>query len=636
MVRIKAIIQIITYLCVVMSFSSVMEYLDTYHLAGFICLLLCAVWLDYRRVVAIPRWLLNSIALMILFLATYRVTPEYLIEPILNALIILVAIKLLEDKKMRDYMQIYTICMFLLIGSTLISMSITFLFYLSLFLMLATISLILLAYFSHNPEMTISRENLRKVIVQSFLIFLISIPLSLVLFVILPRTAYPFLSFLNKVGYARSGFTDTISLGQVAEIQEDNAVIFRAEMERIEDRKLYWRGVVLDRFDGAKWTSASEIEEDVSVDAMEDQRIVQTIYLEPYGNKYLFALDKPISFSIYRNKYSRARIYPFKSKIFERIRYKATSRIMSHLPQAMIDRNHYLQLPDNFAPKLRELVENLVGKQAEEVRMKTLMRFLQRGNYEYSLEDLPVSESPLEDFLFVHKRGNCEYFASSLAVMLRMAGIPARLIGGYRGGSYNGAGTYYLVTQRNAHVWVEAFLGKQGWTRFDPTPPLLESSSSRMDGRVLLQLRLILDTFNYYWYKVIIDYDFTRQLEILNAVRERVTRPDLKLRMDTSAIRNHLAAFAILVALSVLLYALIKNHKNREERVIAKFLHRMSAYGYEREENEGLEEFINRVDKEDIRNRARIFVEDFENIYYRDREFSRETIRRLKNHITRI
>ncbi len=636
MVRVKDIIQIITYLCVVMSFSSVMEYLDTYHLVGFLCLLPGAVRLDYRRVVAIPRWLLNLISLMILFLAVYRVTPEYLIEPILEALIILVAIKLLEDKKIRDYMQIYTICMFLLIGSTLISMSIVFLLYLSLFLTLATISLILLAYFSHHPEMTITRENLRKVLVQSFLIFLVAIPITLTLFVILPRTAFPFLSFMNKFGFARSGFSDTISLGQVAGIQEDNAVIFRAEMERIEDPKLYWRGVVLDHFDGTKWTSAMEREEEASVDVAEGRTILQTIYLEPYGNKYLFALDRPISFSIYRNKYSRARIYPFKSYIFERIRYLATSRIMSNLPQVVIDRNRYLQLPDDFAPRLRELVHNLVAKQTEEERVKTLMRFLQGGNYEYSLDDLPVSETPLEAFVFLHKRGNCEYFASSLAVMLRMTGIPARLIGGYRGGSYNNTGRYYLVTQRNAHVWVEAFLGKHGWMRFDPTPPLLELPASGMGSKFFLQLRLILDTFNYYWFKVIIDYDFTKQLEIVNAARERISRPDLKLSMDLSATRNHLAAFGILVALSVILYALIKYHKNREERVISKFLQRMSAYGYEKEENEGLEEFINRVDKEDIRNRARIFVEDFEQIYYRDREFSREAIRRLKNHVTRI
>jgi protein-glutamine gamma-glutamyltransferase len=636
MVKIKDTVQIISYLCVAISFLCVFEYLDTYHLIGFLCLSLCSLWFDYRRVVEIPRWLLNGISLVILLFATYRVTPEYLIEPMLDALIILVAIKMIEDKKIRDYMQIYTICMFLLIGSTLISMSIIFLLYLSIFLILVTISLILLAYFSHQPEMTISKENLRKVIYQSLLIFLFSIPLSMILFLILPRTAYPFLSFLNKVGYARSGFTDTISLGQVAEIQEDNAAIFRAEMERLEESRLYWRGVVMDRFDGAKWTSSVEMEEDGSLDSMDGQRIVQTIYLEPYGNKYLFALDKPISFSIYRNKYSRARIYPFKTRIFERIRYKATSKIIFGLPQAMIDRGRYLQLPDNFAPKVKELVRSQAVEKTEEERMKTLLRFIQRGNFEYALENLPVSETPLEDFLFVHKRGNCEYFASSLAVMLRMAQIPSRLIGGYRGGYYNNAGRYYLVTQRNAHVWVEAFLSKHGWIRLDPTPPLVDIPWSRTGSRILLQLRLLLDTFNYYWYKAIIDYDFSKQLEVLNAVRERIARPDLKLQIDPTALRKQLLVPGLLIALSLLLYALFKIHKNREDRVVAKFLQRMAAYGYEKHACEGLEEFVNRVDKADIQDRARLFVEDFEQVYYRDREFTRATIRRLMTQIKRI
>jgi hypothetical protein len=302
----------------------------------------------------------------------------------------------------------------------------------------------------------------------------------------------------------------------------------------------------------------------------------------------------------------------------------------------MIDRNRYLQLPDNFAPKVRELVENLVGKQAEEVRMKTLMLFLQRGNYEYSLEDLPVSESPLEDFLFVHKRGNCEYFASSLAVMLRMAGIPARLIGGYRGGSYNNTGKYYLVTQRNAHVWVEANLHGSGWLRLDPTPPFLEAPWNRTGGKALLQLRLLFDTFNYYWYKIVIDYDFTRQLEIMNAVRERITRPELRLSIDTTSTRNHLMVVGLLITLSILLYALISKHQGRERRIISRFLDRMTAYGYEKKPHEGLEEFINRMDREDIKDRARIFVEDFEQVYYRDRQFTRETIRRLRTQIKRI
>jgi protein-glutamine gamma-glutamyltransferase len=636
MVRIRDIIQFVTYTCVAISFLSVFEYLETYHLAGFLCLSLCSLWLDYRRVVEIPRWLLNGISMVILLLATYRVTPEYLIEPMLDALIILVAIKLLEDKKIRDYMQIYTICMFLLIGSTLITMSIIFLLYLSIFLFLVTIALILLAYFSHNPLMAITRGNLRNVAFQSLLIFLFSLPLSIMLFLILPRTAYPFLNFLNKAGYARSGFTDNLSLGQVAEIQEDNAAIFRAEMEPVADHELYWRGVVMDQFDGSKWTSPLETEEDSRLDSTDGQKIMQTIYLEPYGNKYLFALDKPISFSIYRNKYSKARIYPFKTKIFERIRYRAISKVTFSLPQEVIDRNRYLLLPDSFSLKVRELVRSLTAEGTEEERTKTLLRFIQSGGYEYSLENLPVSENPIEHFLFVHKRGNCEYFASSLAVMLRMARIPARLIGGYRGGYYNNAGKYYLVTQRNAHVWVEAFLSKLGWIRLDPTPPLTDISWSRVGSRALLQLRVILDTFNYYWFKVIIDYDFTKQIEVINAVRERISRPDLKLHIDTASVRNQLVLPGLLIALSVLLYTLIKVHKHREEKVIAKFLRRMAAHGYERQKNEGLEEFISRVDREEIRDRARLFVEDFEQVYYRDRRFTRETIQRLTIRIRRI
>jgi protein-glutamine gamma-glutamyltransferase len=110
----------------------------------------------------------------------------------------------------------------------------------------------------------------------------------------------------------------------------------------------------------------------------------------------------------------------------------------------------------------------------------------------------------------------------------------------------------------------------------------------------------------------------------------------MKLHLNTSSIRNNLLVFGIVIALSLFLYTLIKTHKNREERIISKFLHKMAAYGYDKKEYEGLEEFIDRVDREDIRNRARIFIEDFEQIYYRDREFTTETIRRLTNRIKHI
>jgi protein-glutamine gamma-glutamyltransferase len=394
--------------------------------------------------------------------------------------------------------------------------------------------------------------------------------------------------------------------------------------------------VVLDEFDGTRWTSSREDFEDGSPPALKGRDIVQNVYLEPYGNKYLFALDKPVSFSIYKNKFSRTRIHPFKTKIFERIRYRATSILADNFTQTAVDRNRYVQLPDNSSSKVRELVFGLVANASEEEQVKSLVRFLQRGDYQYSLENLPVSATPFEDFLFVHKRGNCEFFASSLAVMLRIAGIPARLVGGYKGGHYNNTGRYYLVTQSNAHVWVEAYTQAHGWLRLDPTPPLQETPWHRLGGRLFLQLRLIFDTFNYYWYKVIIDYDFTKQLEILNAARERMTRPDIKLHIDPTSVRQHIMTFGLLIALPLLFYALFRAHKGREERIISKFLSKMAAYGYEKGKHEGLEEFIGRIDKDEIKDRARIFVEDFEQVYYRDRKFTKETSRRLRTKISAI
>lgn len=635
MVGIETVIQGITYGCVALGFAAVFAYLEPYHMLGFLCLALFALFCEHRRVVEIPRWLLNGIALGILSLAFFRITPEYLIEPILDALMILAAVKLLEDKTPRDTMQIYLICLFLLVGSTLISLSISFLLYLSLFLMLTTTALILLAYFAHDPQMTITKTNLGKILLQSTLIFVLSLPLSMLLFVILPRTAYPFLNFLNKPGEARSGFADTISLGQVAAIQEDNAVIFRCEMEQLEESRLFWRGLVLDQFDGTKWTStlAADKEELADFEGVQAQSVSQTIYLEPYGNKYLFALDKPMVFSVHRNKYSKIPIIPFRTKVLERIRYTAISNTVGRFPETAIDREHYLALPEGYSPELKNLVQSLVAQKPQDEQIKTLFSFLHGGAYTYSLDNLPVSEAPLEAFLFVNKRGNCEYFASSLAVMLRIAGIPARLIGGYKGGHYNNAGQYYLVTQRNAHVWVEAYLPDLGWLRLDPTPPVSALSSLGVVSRAFLQLQLLLDTFNYYWYKVIIDYDFARQLGMLSALRERLARPGMKFGLNQSVIRNTFLVSGFLIVAFFLIWVLAIKHRKREERIISRFLHRMAAHGYEKERHEGLEEFIRRISRDDLRDQARGFVEDFEQVYYRDGEFTRETLQRLRSHL---
>ena len=94
-----------------------------------------------------------------------------------------------------------------------------------------------------------------------------------------------------------------------------------------------------------------------------------------------------------------------------------------------------------------------------------------RTRFGYTLE-LPQTavKDPIANFLFERKQGHCEYFASSMAVMLRSLGIPARVVNGFRSDEFNDLTGNYVVRAKNAHSWVEAYFPNYGWQTFDPTP----------------------------------------------------------------------------------------------------------------------------------------------------------------------
>lgn len=636
MIKVRNIVNIIAYVSAYIAYGSVYPFLDSYHAASFVLLSVGAIVLERRRVVDIARWVLNLLSLTILFLAIYRIKPDFLVEPLLDALVILAAIKLLEKKEFRDYMQIFAICTFLLVGSVLVSVSMVFVIYFSLLLLLVTVSLILLAYFSQDQEISISRENLLKIAWLSCCIFLTAIPVAFLLFLILPRTNYPIFGFLTKTGSARTGFSDTILLGQVTQIQENNEVVFRAETQRVGLNKLYWRGVVLDRFDGVGWKSSQELPDDGLLEAVEGQEVVQTIYLEPYGHKYLFALDRPVSYSIYGSRVLTHTPRTLKGGISERLKYRVTSRLSDKTPQRSIDLKQYLQLPQNIPQSIVTLVHELTDGKTELERIRSIFQFLHRGDFKYSLDSLPFSNNPLEEFLFSERRGNCEYFASAFAVMLRLAGIPARLIGGYRGGEYSIAGNYYLIMQKHAHVWVEAHTNNREWLRIDPTPPPSESNLFTRESQILTQLRLLFDTFNYHWYKLVIGYDFSKQLEILRAVQGRLSRPQISWNLDFPNKERIAFLFGFACIAFVLWYFLRRHTHSAQQQLISTFLRKMALHGYRKEPGEGLEEFLAKVADDSLRSRAAVFVEEYEQIYYRDMEFTRERIQNLSRHLQRL
>lgn len=637
MVKINDTLKISTYACALTGYASVIQHVEKATALLFASLLILAACLDSRKTsplpFQIPRWLLNVCSVGILGFFFSRISATYLIEPILNALLLLVAVKLLEEKRSRDYMQVYLLCMFLLVGSSLLSLSAIFLIYFFLLVTLATFSLMLLACFSQSEGLLLTWDNVLKLVRHALLICGIALPLTAVFFIIIPRTSYPLLNFLQKKEVSRTGFTDTVTLGQVSEIQENNQVVLRAEMPQVEERDLYWRGIVMDTFDGSAWSVGKTFKWEAALNSPEGNPVHQTVYLEPYGNRYLFALDKPVHVVAGGARRSQDATYTLRAPLERRTKYTAVSVLSPFLPDPSMEASHYLQLPPDFSPRVEELVRALKRAGPGDQWVGTLQRFFTGGNYQYSLQSLPVSENPLEDFLFVQKRGNCEYFASALAAMLRAGGIPSRVVGGYKGGFYNRAGGYYLVLQSNAHVWVEAYL-KNGWLRMDPTPPLHEGLPIGSARDFSMQLKLAMDTVNYYWNRLVITYDLSRQMALLEWLRSSLEKPGIA-SWKPALNKRSLLHFAILPLLCLLacfcLYRFLTDRKKPLNRIAARFTRKMATHGYRRGKAEGLEEFVARIEEETLREKAQQFVDDFEAIYYGDQEATRHSLSRLKN-----
>jgi len=628
-VRVDSAVKVLTYLIVVIGASSVVRYIGLFYSLAFLSLFLLSLSLDYRRRFFVPRWLLTGAALSVIVVTLFRLRADDLVESSLGALLILLAIKLLTDKRFRDYMQIYLIVLFLLTGSALLSLDIEFLFYFIALIFLVSIAMVLLTYCSQDSTLEMPVSNLRTIVSKTSVIPLLAIPMTLFMFIILPRTSYPLLYSLQRGSSAHMGFSDTVRLGNVSDIQKDATVVLRAHMERVDENSLYWRGIVLDTFDGISWQSVhKELPDKNRPPLLLGKQIPQTIYLEPYGNKYVFALDKPSSISLRYVSGYRDLTHSLPFALSKRIRYETVSALSDVFGEKDIDRSVYLQLPAGKLARTKELAQSLSrGTQGDTIQ--EMLNFLQNGVYLYSLENLPLSGNPLEDFLFNHKYGNCEYFASAMAVMLRMAGVPSRVVGGYRGGYYNDAGEYYLVPQKNAHVWVEAYLESGRWKRFDPTPAGIEHFVSFTRKDIFFKVRFFLDTINYYWNAMVINYDFARQMTYLQKLRS-FKKPKFHFSLSKEQMVRYSAAFLIFIFSVCVIYLLTSKRKAPEERLRQAFIRKMGKYGYKKAPSEGLEEFVSRIEETPLREKAYRFVREFERFYYKDIPLTRQEAKRLK------
>lgn len=635
-IKVEDAVKILTGVIGLFGFLSVVRHTGAFYSIVFLSLFSFSLYFEYRKRFFIPRWALNVVSFSVIASTFLRMSADDIVTPSLESLLILLAVKFLEDKKFRDFMQIYIISVFLLAGSSLLSLDVVFLVYFLNLIFFLTAATVMLSYYARDSAMALKKVTAFKIALNSLLISIISIPVTFLMFVILPRTNYPLLNFLNRAAHAGAGFTDNVRLGDVSNIQEDNSVILRVGMEKIDERLLYWRGVVLDYFDGVSWKSSGRAAAERNAGLnIEGRRVEQTIYLEPYENRYLFALDKPVALYSRNMERQHGLTYARNENVMKRIKYQAVSALSGEMTESVIDRQTYLQLPKRNMSKIGSLVKTLASGADREAYVKNILEFLRNGGYRYSLKNLPVSKEPLEDFLFSFRYGNCEYFASAMAVMLRSAGIPARLVGGYRGGYYNEVGKYYVIPQRNAHVWVEAYLDNR-WVRADPTPAGIEEFAGLARSGIFFRIKLFFDTVNYYWNASVINYDFEEQVSLLRKMNAQLRKPDINM----AAVMRNAAGFLIFIAAAFLcifaVYHTTSNRKSPEEKIIAAFLKRMKKLGCLKTKSEGLEEFVSKIENTKHREKAHKFTKEFQGFYYMDKKIASRDARNLKRLIEDI
>lgn len=388
-----------------------------------------------------------------------------------------------------------------------------------------------------------------------------AIPLMAILFLVFPRLPGSVFGIQDKTR-AKTGFSELLQPGSVSNMAQNQETAFRAEFngKLPEASQLYWRGIVFQQFDGKAWrpnptSSANPPRKSQAPGSAPKNKISYTIGLEPHNNRWLMSLDRPMQGPSWA-KLSRDFTLKARKAITQTTRYKLISSLPlpsgawesspwdSQYPKAQ----QIIARADKSNPRTRKLALKLTQElagQASTPREKAdkILTYFSNNPFVYSLTPPLARAHPIDSFVMDTKTGYCEHYASAFAFMMNVAGVPARVVGGYLGGELNPYGNFLTIRQSYAHAWVEFFDPDNGWTRLDPTlvvaPERIltnpDGSSASAAARTttlsfLRKLQFALDTMNLRWEAWFTGYSYFEQkiwLKTLGLIKTDLPAPGI-------------------------------------------------------------------------------------------------------------
>ncbi len=512
----------------------------------FLLALAMKFWMEPRGY----RLRFATLKLMLAVLAFLAILASYGslkgVEPGISLLVILVSLKVLEAHTAREFQVmvlmgwVLCLCGFFLSQDFVTALSILTAFALLL------VALIQFYRGSSPGAFWPSLATTCKILVQAA-------PLVVLLFVLFPRinTGLRFDFRTNRL--AGAGFSDRLSPGSIAALANSSDIAFRAEFAgstTAPPGSMYWRGAVMWRCDGLEWRAPYVPVSISSRDRGTKQlrrgnTIRQRITLAPHGARWMFALDRP--FEIPAGAILARGDYLWSVQTIRKARrYEVVSSIGTAGKELTPgERREALEVPSSVSSAVRELAQSWTTQNSNpRAIVNSALQFFQAQGFRYSLTPGEYGKNGLEQFLFHRRVGFCEHYAASFATLMRLAGIPARVVVGYLGGEYNDLGHFVLVRQADTHAWCEVWFPESGWTRVDPTTAVAPGrasldlnsflerriASGQMEARqsaFLTQLarsalftnaRLALETLSYEWDTRVLAFDADVQEVLLDSL----------------------------------------------------------------------------------------------------------------------
>ncbi len=529
-------------------------------------------------------WKYLTPVLILFIISDFFLARPDLLPPLARMIALLALWRTIAPRQAREDQQLVLLCLIMVILTGVMTLSLLFAFQLLLFTPLAMglLFLVNLQTCGGQGQLPLNKlwQNFRwghflirlksavdyRLLTYGGLLFMALLAMTLGIFFTMPRfdlqRALPFLQL--KSDQSLTGFSDEITYGDVVDIIEDNRIALRVDVsEEVELPSVpYWRMIALDEYTGRGFRmSASAKKQADTLNTHRFGRINEdseepawTYYFEGGISRYLpllgnvnnlrfqnrvkfdfnpllwiFALEEtPGKVFFYQNT------GPLETGIVPRqlvdSELAETSASVDALDEDLRYPQTTLELPLDYLShsRLRQVVNEILSS----TENKSVVDFTEQAiswltkNHSYSLKTkMPEGEGDaLVRWMMSSAAGHCELYAGSLTLILRAAGYPARVVTGFKGGTWNGYENYFMVRNSKAHAWVEVYDPKLGWLRADPTPG---SDDIAIAGGALTGLLAIDRTFGAYldslrvlWYRRIVNFDQRQQQAITDTVKK--------------------------------------------------------------------------------------------------------------------